>query len=77
MVTKTTKLVNLGFLCFSLSACSIFRTSSMPRSDKPYFAVNWVKPTYDEAFIAHRKMNRMTPIVTDELVILGSLAKRV
>lgn len=73
MVAKTTKYVSLGFLLTGSLACSSLKIfSPLPVSDKPEFSVNWVKPTYDEAFIAHRKMNRMTPIVTDQFVIQGN-----
>lgn len=73
MVAKTAKYVSLGFLLTNLLACSSFKLfSPLPVSSKPEFNVNWVKPTYDEAFIAHRKMNRMTPVVTDKLIIQGN-----
>jgi outer membrane protein assembly factor BamB len=76
MVAKTTQLISwcvlfgLGLLC--LNACSHGGISPLPRSSSPEFVVNWVKPTYSENFTIHRKINRMTPIVTDKLVIEGN-----
>ncbi len=72
MVTKTTKFLSLGFLLAFGVACSSVRISSLPKSSVPEFYVNWVKPTYDGSFIEHRKMNRMTPVVNDSLIIQGN-----
>ncbi len=72
MVTATTQyLILIGFL-FIGGACSSFQVSSLPRSSTPEFQVKWVKPTYDESFVVHRKMNRMTPVVNESLVIQGN-----
>ncbi len=72
MVTKTAKFLSLSFLLVSVVACSSFRISPLPKSSVPKFHVNWVKPTYDGTFIEHRKMNRMTPVVNDSLIIQGN-----
>ena len=76
MVAKTTKFVNqilgLGLLLLVVSSCTGLRLSPLPHSANPEFVVNWVKPTYDDDFKVHRKMNRMTPVVTDELIIQGN-----
>jgi outer membrane protein assembly factor BamB len=73
MVTKTTQFLSLSLLAvLFLSACSTFKLSPTPVSSRPQFTVNWVRPTYDENFKVHRKMNRMTPIVTENLIIQGN-----
>lgn len=72
MVSTTAQhLILFIFLSTSLG-CSTFRVSPLPKSDKPEFSVNWVKPTYDDSFTVHRKMNRMTPVVNESLVIQGN-----
>jgi outer membrane protein assembly factor BamB len=45
------------------------------QSGPPLLSINWVSPTYDQLFLAHRKMNRMTPVITDDLVIQGNNLK--
>lgn len=72
MDSKATKFLSFGVLVIvGLSACSSFHSRG-PHNDKPVFSVNWVKPTYEDSLKVHRKMNRMTPVVTEELIIQGN-----
>lgn len=48
---------------------------SQSQKGEPLLRINWVSPTYDQALTSHRKMNRMTPVVTDQLVIQGNNLK--
>ena len=76
MVAKTAKflkpVLGFGVLLVGLTACSSLKLARLPHSEKPEFVVNWVKPTYNEDFKVHRKMNRMTPLVTEDLIIQGN-----
>ena len=72
MVTKTTKFLSLGVLLTTVVACSTLKVGDSNKRGQPAFIVNWVKPTYDQAFKVHRKMNRMTPLVVGDLVIQGN-----
>lgn len=67
MVTKT----GLLSFVFLLSACSTF--GPVPHVSRAGLETQWTKPTHDENFIEHRKINRMTPVlVGDKYVLQGN-----
>ena len=67
MVTKT----GLLSLVIFLTACSTL--SPVPSVSRAGLESQWTKPTHDEKFIEHRKINRMTPVlVGDDYVLQGN-----
>lgn len=66
MVAKT----GLVSLTLFLSACSYLPFSPVPKVSRAGLETQWAKPTHDEQFTEHRKINRMTPVLVGEKHIL-------
>lgn len=72
--------LSFGLACGLLTGCAsslsfskwTSKVGAQPKRGDPALRVNWVAPTVDQALVVHRKMNRMTPVVTDDLVIQGN-----
>ncbi len=56
----------LILLCLFLTSCQSSQRHS--QTSKPQIDVSWITPTVEGSFKMHRKMTRMSPLVTSELV---------
>lgn len=81
MVTKLNSLTTVSHLTLSVSlfvlvGCNSFKPRGANPSG-PQVISQWIRPTVESGFKSHRKMNRMSPIVTEKLVFqannIGSL----
>lgn len=53
-----------------VAACSSFKSS--PNSRKLVFEKKWVRQTTAAEFTGYRRMNRMTPLVLDQVIVQGN-----
>jgi len=68
-----TKLVSIALLGVFVAGCSHLKSVS-PSGVTPQarLQTRWIKPTVQNDFILHRKMNRMSPIVSEKQVFQGN-----
>lgn len=70
MKVSTFRKISLLGIAALISACASFKSS--PNSRKLVFEKRWVRQTTETEFAGYRRMNRMTPLLIDQLVIQGN-----
>lgn len=78
MVKKLKNTAALFLLSLSFISCSSLRSVDLSARPQPRLETHWIKPSVQMDFKTHRKMNRMSPLVSGDLIFqannIGSLS---